>query len=73
MDTPEKRAAIIQHLGGSTKVARRLKFKEGIGRQRVDNWIHRGIPALILLKHKWFFDNAWRAVKAEQEAQHQDD
>ena len=40
-------AKIIQRLGGSTAVARRLKFDMEKGPQRVNNWTRRGIPAQV--------------------------
>lgn len=55
-------SAIIEALGGSTKVARALGFDPSIGTQRVNNWKRRGIPARVLLNHKKFFDKAKRAA-----------
>ncbi|MDQ8953402.1 hypothetical protein RFH42_10570 [Acinetobacter rudis] len=45
---------IILALGGSTKVAELLGFKN---KQRVQNWTTRGIPAGIKLKYPHLFLN----------------
>lgn len=45
---------IILRLGGSTKVAELLGFKS---KQRVQNWMVRGIPATIKLKYPHLFLN----------------
>ena len=39
-------AQLIKDLGGPSKVAEILGFKDG-GPQRVQNWITRGIPAHV--------------------------
>lgn len=45
---------IILKLGGSTKVAELLGFKD---KQRVQNWMKRGIPAKIKLQYPHIFLN----------------
>lgn len=45
---------IILNLGGSTKVAELLGFKS---KQRVQNWMKRGIPASIKLEYPHLFLN----------------
>lgn len=45
---------IILSLGGSTKVAELLGFKN---KQRVSNWMVRGIPASIKLEYPHLFLN----------------
>lgn len=45
---------ILLKLGGSTKVAELLGFKD---KQRVQNWMTRGIPASIKLKYPHLFLN----------------
>jgi len=45
---------IILKLGGSTKVAELLGFKN---KQRVQNWMVRGIPASIKLEYPHLFLN----------------
>ena len=42
--------ALIEQLGGPTKVAELLGFDKRGGVQRVHNWVRRGIPARIKLK-----------------------
>lgn len=48
-DHPDK--ALIEHLGGATKVAELLGLTEKGAVQRVHNWTRRGIPPEIRLKH----------------------
>lgn len=45
----------IERIGGSTKLAKLLKFdlKNGVG--RVNNWKTRGIPAAVKLAHPEIF------------------
>lgn len=43
---------ILLKLGGSTKVAELLGFKD---KQRVQNWMKRGIPAKIKLQYPHIF------------------
>ncbi len=45
---------ILLKLGGSTKVAELLGFKD---KQRVQNWMKRGIPAKIKLQSPHIFLN----------------
>ncbi|MDO7201871.1 Uncharacterised protein [Acinetobacter baumannii] len=45
---------ILLKLGGSTKVAELLGFKY---KQRVQNWMKRGIPAKIKLQYPHIFLN----------------
>ena len=45
---------ILLALGGSTKVAELLGFKN---KQRVQNWMGRGIPASIKLEYPHLFLN----------------
>lgn len=48
MDTSiDSDKALIERLGGSTKVACLLGFKKDGGTQRVENWKRRGIPSHI--------------------------
>lgn len=46
---------LIAHLGGPTKVAELLKLKKPGAAQRVQNWLTRGIPAAIKVKHANIF------------------
>lgn len=48
-------AALIERLGGSAKVAELLGLDKDGGTQRVFNWITRGIPPRIKLKHPAIF------------------
>lgn len=63
---------IIQNLGGSTAVAKRLGLKTPSGARRVHNWISRGIPAQMKLDHPRLFSSkqaqtpARRAVAATE-------
>lgn len=41
-------------LGGSTKVAELLGYKD---KQRVQNWMRRGIPARVKLEYPHLFPN----------------
>jgi len=45
---------ILLKLGGSTKVAELLGFKD---KQRVQNWMTRGIPAKVKLEYPHIFMN----------------
>ena len=47
-------AELIEKLGGPARVADTLGFTK----QRVQNWMRRGIPAFIRLKYQQFFDMA---------------
>jgi len=48
-------AALIDALGGPSKLADRLGI-QGAGRvQRVQNWKYRGIPEVMLLRHPKIF------------------
>lgn len=49
-------ADIIKQLGGPAQLAKRLGYGTG-GTQRVQNWIARGIPASVKLKHLDLFVN----------------
>lgn len=46
--------AIIDALGGATKLAKLLKYGKG-GTQRVHNWRTRGIPARVKLERPDIF------------------
>lgn len=39
--------ALIESLGGPTRVARLLSYPERGGAQRVQNWLTRGIPSHV--------------------------
>lgn len=56
-------AALINALGGPSKLAKILGFPKGRGVQRVQNWKYRGIPELVLLRHPKVF-RAARSVEA---------
>lgn len=47
--------ALIQALGGPTKVARLLGLSELGSVQRVQNWTVRGIPPAVKLEHPQVF------------------
>jgi hypothetical protein len=47
--------ALIESLGGPTKLAERLGFPKEIGAQRVSNWITRGIPYRVKVEHPDLF------------------
>jgi len=56
---------LIESLGGSAAVARKLGFDPGAGgSQRVQNWKYRGIPELIRLKRPDVFDPPAKRQKA---------
>lgn len=57
-------AELIQSLGGPTAVARRLGYELPDGARRVHNWVKRGIPAQVRLKHPSIF-----RIKRKQSAQ----
>lgn len=50
-----KDAETIKSLGGPTAVARLLGLETPDGSRRVHNWIKRGIPAAIKVKHPEIF------------------
>lgn len=56
-------AKLIEKLGGSTALARRLKLK-GAGSQRVHNWKYRGIPKLLRYERPDVFGPVKRAGRA---------
>ncbi len=45
-------AEIIQSIGGPAEVARLLGYERNGGTQRVFNWLKRGIPDSVKLKHQ---------------------
>jgi hypothetical protein len=45
---------VLLKLGGSTKVAELLGYKD---KQRVQNWMKRGIPAKVKLEYPHIFPN----------------
>jgi len=47
-------AELINRLGGPTRVAELLAFEKH-GAQRVQNWLHRGIPAQVKLDYPHIF------------------
>ena len=55
-------AEIISHFGGPSALAKRLGLTQPHATQRVSNWIKRGIPPAIRLKHRALFDKAERAI-----------
>lgn len=44
---------LINRLGGSTAVAKRLGWCSLNGSRRVNNWKRRGIPLGVQLDHEW--------------------
>jgi hypothetical protein len=48
-------SAIIDQLGGSTKLSDALKYGRNGGPQRVNNWRTRGIPAAVKLDRQDLF------------------
>lgn len=52
---------VIKALGGPSALAKKLGFGP-FGAQRVQNWMYRGIPALIRLKHQSLFRKAKQAA-----------
>lgn len=46
---------LIASLGGPTKVAELLDLPKYGGVQRVQNWINRGIPSAVKVKHPHIF------------------
>ncbi|MDE2427015.1 MAG: hypothetical protein KGO96_14040 [Elusimicrobia bacterium] len=61
---PDK--AVIDALGGSTELARKLGLDPTAGGvQRVENWKSRGIPAAIRLEHFQLFSAAAAAAASE--------
>jgi hypothetical protein len=54
--TPHSDKAVIDELGGSTELARKLGLDPARGGvQRVENWKYRGIPAAVRLQHLRLF------------------
>lgn len=51
---PHADARVIDDLGGSAELARRLGYDEG-GTQRVQNWKSRGIPPRVRLERPDIF------------------
>lgn len=50
-------AALIENLGGPSKLAELLGYKMPYGVQRVSNWRTRGIPAAVKVEHPDLFLN----------------
>ena len=46
-------AELINRLGGSTAVAKRLGWRSLNGSRRVNNWKRRGIPPSVQLQNDW--------------------
>jgi hypothetical protein len=63
---------IIAALGGQTKVARALGFRDESGVQRVNNWLKRGIPARIILDHMDYFERATKIIAPKSEKHHKE-
>lgn len=63
-------AALIEQLGGPTKVSDMLGFSKQGGPQRVQNWIYRGIPAQVKVDHPSIFmrDIATRGSSEQEKA-----
>lgn len=61
-EKPSLDAEIISHFGGPSSLAKRIGLTDRYATQRVSNWIKRGIPAAIRLKHRAIFDKAERAI-----------
>jgi hypothetical protein len=62
--TPHSDKAVIDELGGSTELAKRLGLDPARGGvQRVDNWKYRGIPAAVRLQHLRLFGRSSHAQK----------
>ena len=55
MTTHHQDSNLISNLGGPTKVAELLGIDKKGGAQRVQNWLSRGIPASIKVKHPDIF------------------
>lgn len=72
MTAPETDIQIITDLGGPSKVAALLNLPKRGGQQRVQNWLHRGIPPAVKLARPDLFlrhlTGAQQAVT--QEASH---
>lgn len=54
-DPIKRDAALIESLGGPTKVADLLGYERAGGVQRVQNWITRGIPARVKVERPELF------------------
>jgi hypothetical protein len=61
-ETTHEDAQIIKFFGGPAALARKLELNERHATQRVSNWIKRGIPPAIRVKHRRIFDKAERAL-----------
>lgn len=48
-------AKVIETLGGSAALARRLGYLQPHGTRRVNNWKYRGIPEVIRLRRPDIF------------------
>lgn len=68
MNSIEKDADLIKRLGGPSRVAEILCIDKRGGAQRVQNWIARGIPSHVKVKHPRIFMPELAAV-AEQPTQ----
>jgi hypothetical protein len=55
METNTQDAAIIQALGGPSRVAELIGLKKHGGAQRVQNWLVRGIPSRVKVKYPHHF------------------
>jgi hypothetical protein len=54
--TPKESARVIKAAGGDKELAELLGMKKDRDRQRVNNWKRRGIPSVVLLRHREVFD-----------------
>jgi hypothetical protein len=60
-------AAVIASLGGSAKLAERLRYdKKAGGIQRVQNWMTRGIPAAVKVQFPELFLRAATTSETEE-------
>jgi hypothetical protein len=71
MTTIERDKALIQELGGPTRVAELLSLPKYGGAQRVQNWMTRGIPAAVKVQRPdLFMPDLHRDLSSQPEVQH---
>lgn len=70
MNTLQKDIQIITALGGPSKVAELLHLPKKGGQQRVQNWLARGIPAMVKVERPDLFFPELMRMQTDSTANH---
>jgi hypothetical protein len=70
MNSLEQDRALIENLGGPSKVAELLGYDKDGGAQRVQNWLTRGIPAAVKLERPDLFLPQFKPARKPVKQEH---